>query len=267
MNLSFFEVHQPQSACTVDSVTVCVRVRVCARGAARACAYISLQVSCRDCIARVAHAGWRFENVCKILIYQFKDGREMVDSYETTSNDINNFATNIVYYSPENGIYDQEDNFLWNFNYEITDIPNVTPEVIQIMDDYLQENEEMSLQESIKRILREDKKTKSTNKEFSKYKNSKFGTLKDYTLQDIVDNWDSLSDHKNENIKTIKHFINNPDKITDLVYDEKGLEDGYHRLIAAKILKKPRFTYRLVENLQESIRRILREELNNRCDW
>ncbi len=118
----------------------------------------------------------------------------------------------------------------------------------------------MSLKQSIRRILREDKKTKSTNKEFSKYKNSKFNTLKDDTLQDIVDNWDSLSDHKNENIKTIKHFINNPDKITDLVYDEKGLEDGYHRLIAAKILKKPRFSYRLVENLQESIRRILREE-------
>ena len=120
----------------------------------------------------------------------------------------------------------------------------------------------MRLQEQIKKVLREDKKTKSTNKEFSKYKDSKFNSLRDYTLQDIVDNWESLSDKKNENIKTIKHFINNPDKITDLVYDEKGLEDGYHRLIAAKILKKPRFTYRLVENLQESIRKVLREELN-----
>ena len=118
----------------------------------------------------------------------------------------------------------------------------------------------MNIQESIRRILKEDKKTKSTNKEFSKYKDSKFNSLRDYTLQDIVDDWDSLSDHKNENIKTIKHFVNNPDKITDLVYDEKGLEDGYHRLIAAKILKKPRFSYRLVENLQESIRKILMEE-------
>ena len=118
----------------------------------------------------------------------------------------------------------------------------------------------MNLQESIRRILREDKKTKSTNKEFSKYKDSKFNSLRDYTLQDIVNNWESLSDHKNENIKTIRHFIDNPDKIVDLVYDEKGLEDGYHRLIAAKILKKPRFSYRLVENLQENIRRILREE-------
>ena len=119
----------------------------------------------------------------------------------------------------------------------------------------------MNLQESIRRILREDKKTKSTNKEFSKYKDSKFNSLRDYTLQDIVDNWESLSDHKNENIKTIRHFINNPDKITDLVYDDKGLEDGYHRLIAAKILKKPRFTYRLVENLQEHIKKVLREEV------
>ena len=120
-----------------------------------------------------------------------------------------------------------------------------------------------SLQEHIKKVLREDKKTKSTNKEFSKYKDSKFNSLRDYTLQDIVNNWESLSDHKNENIKTIRHFINNPDKITDLVYDGKGLEDGYHRLIAAKILKKPKFTYRLVENLQESIRKVLREETIN----
>ena len=120
-----------------------------------------------------------------------------------------------------------------------------------------------SLQEHIKKVLREDKKTKSTNKEFSKYKDSKFNSLRDYTLQDIVNNWESLSDHKNENIKTIRHFIDNPDKIVDLVYDEKGLEDGYHRLIAAKILKKPKFTYRLVENLQESIRKVLREETIN----
>lgn len=120
----------------------------------------------------------------------------------------------------------------------------------------------MDLRQTIRRILREEKKTKSTNKEFVKYKDSKFHSLRDFTLQDIVDNWELLSDHKNDNIKTIKYFINNPDKITDLVYDEQGLEDGFHRLIAAKILKKPRFTYRMVENLQESIRRILREEVN-----
>lgn len=121
----------------------------------------------------------------------------------------------------------------------------------------------MDLRQTIRRILREEKKTKSTNKEFVKYKDSKFHSLRDFTLQDIVDNWELLSDHKNDNIKTIKYFINNPDKITDLVYDEQGLEDGFHRLIAAKILKKPRFTYRMVENLQESIRRTLREDMED----
>jgi hypothetical protein len=97
-----------------------------------------------------------FEDVCQMLDYEFRNDRTMSDYYVTISNDMNNFATNIVYYSPETGIYDQEDNFLWNFNIEINDIPNVKPKVIEIMDDYLQENEEMSLQESIKRTLNEE---------------------------------------------------------------------------------------------------------------
>ena len=97
-----------------------------------------------------------FEDVCQMLDYEFRNDRTMSDYYVTISNNINNFATNIVYYSPENGVYDQEDNFLWNFNIEINDIPNVKPKVIEIMDDYLQEEEEMSIQESIRRILREE---------------------------------------------------------------------------------------------------------------
>ena len=32
-----------------------------------------------------------------------------------------------------------EDNFLWNYGFEIEDVPNVTDEVIDIMDDYLTE--------------------------------------------------------------------------------------------------------------------------------
>jgi len=36
----------------------------------------------------------------------------------------------------------------------------------------------MNLQEHIRRVLREEVKTKSTNKEFSKYKDSKFNTLR-----------------------------------------------------------------------------------------
>jgi len=82
-----------------------------------------------------------FEDICQMLEYEFRNDRTMSDYYVTISNDINNFATNIVYYSPETGIYDQEDNFLWNFNIEINDIPNVKPKVIEIIDDYLTEEE------------------------------------------------------------------------------------------------------------------------------
>lgn len=96
----------------------------------------------------------------------------------------------------------------------------------------------MKLGQTIRRILREEILTKSTDKEFKKYKDSKFHSLREYTFQDIVDNWDELSNHKNHNIKTIKYFVENPDEITELTYDEKGLEDGYHRLIASKILNK-----------------------------
>ena len=101
-----------------------------------------------------------FEDVCQMLEYEFRNDRTMADYYGTISNDINNFGTNIVYYSPENGIYDQEDNFLVGFNYEISDIPNVTDEVIRIMDDYLQEEKEIPLQENIRKVLREELKTK-----------------------------------------------------------------------------------------------------------
>jgi len=123
-------------------------------------------------------------------------------------------------------------------------------------------NEDKNLQEHIRRVLREEVKTKSTNKEFSKYKDSKFNTLRGYTLQDIVDNWDTLSNHKNDNIQTIKYFIDNPDKIDELIYDDKGLEDGYHRLIATKILKKPRFKYKLKD---EEISEIKEGELTEKC--
>lgn len=105
----------------------------------------------------------------------------------------------------------------------------------------------MKIKQTIKRILREEILTKSTNKEFNKYKDSKFHSLREYTFQDIVDNWDELSNHRNPNIKTIKFFVDNPDEITELTYDERGLEDGYHRLIASKILNKPRVKYTMLK--------------------
>jgi len=94
-------------------------------------------------LSRLDEGMWDWKTATDILGYDFGGSKEKaLDYYVNISNDINNFATNIVYYSPENGIYDQEDNFLWNFNIEINDIPNVTPKVIQIMDDYLTNSEE-----------------------------------------------------------------------------------------------------------------------------
>lgn len=87
-------------------------------------------------MGRWDEGGYKFRDVCEILGYNFKDEVEMGDYFVTVTNDINNFATNIVYYDQENGIYDQEDNFLWNYGYEISDIPNVTPEVIKIMNEF-----------------------------------------------------------------------------------------------------------------------------------
>ena len=108
------------------------------------------------------------------------------------------------------------------------------------------------MKELIRKILKEETGTKSTDKEFDEIKDSWFYTLKNYTLEDIVNNWDSLKNDTNDNIQTIKYFVNNPDKITDLIYDEKGLEDGYHRLIAAKILGIPRFKYIMEEIITEA---------------
>jgi len=83
---------------------------------------------------------WDWKSVVETLGYDFGGSKEKaLDYFMEISNDINNFGTNIVYYSPNNGIYDMEDNFLWNYHFEITDIPNVTEEVIKIMDEYLTE--------------------------------------------------------------------------------------------------------------------------------
>ena len=108
------------------------------------------------------------------------------------------------------------------------------------------------MKELIRKILREEVGMKSTDKEFDEIKDSWFYRLRNYTLGDIVDNWDSLKNNENDNIQTIKYFVENPDKITDLIYDEKGLEDGYHRLTAAKILGIPKFKYIKGETITES---------------
>ncbi len=96
------------------------------------------------------------DSIYDILGYRFSSNEERDEYMDDVTSNINNFATNIIYYSPSGSLYDQEDNYLPSYGYSISDIPNVTPEVIKIMDDYLQENEEMSIQENIRRILREE---------------------------------------------------------------------------------------------------------------
>ena len=82
------------------------------------------------------------QSVEDILNYKFKDENEMNEYSQSIGNDVSDFMTNIVFYSPTNGLYDMEDNHMWNYHIEIKDIPNVTSEVIEMMDDYLTHSED-----------------------------------------------------------------------------------------------------------------------------
>jgi lysyl-tRNA synthetase class II len=86
---------------------------------------------------------------------------------------------------------------------------------------------------------------KSVDVEFNKIELSKFNSLRNLTLQDIVDNWTNVQNMKNDNIDTITYFINNQSELNTkcLSYDKNGLADGYHRLIAMKILNIKTFCY------------------------
>ena len=60
----------------------------------------------------------------------------MDEYFQSIGNDINDFMTNVVYYSPTGGLYDMEDNHIWNYHFEVTDVPNVTPEIRNTIDEY-----------------------------------------------------------------------------------------------------------------------------------
>ena len=82
------------------------------------------------------------EDVNQILEYNFET-EEIADKYyKKLISDFSNFATNIVYYGGESEsiCFDMEDNLLENFNYDITNVPNITPKIIGIMDNYLVNN-------------------------------------------------------------------------------------------------------------------------------
>jgi hypothetical protein len=93
-------------------------------------------------------------DVEEMLFYEFPNEKETELYYLDITSKIKYFGTNIVYYSPENGTYDMEDNFLSDFNYSITDVPNVTSEIVQIIDNHFKSGK--NLQETIRRIIKQE---------------------------------------------------------------------------------------------------------------
>lgn len=86
----------------------------------------------------------------------------------------------------------------------------------------------------------------SVDEEFDKIKDCKFSTLRVYTLEDVVKLYNVLP-QDNEDIKTIKYFVDNKDILAQQVleYDEEGLSDGLLRLIAMKICEFEYFEFKL----------------------
>jgi hypothetical protein len=81
------------------------------------------------------------EYVNDVLNYNFDSEDEALEYYEELIKDINNFGMNTIYYGNDKDIYDSGDNYLRSFGYGINDVPNMTPEIISIMDDFLENNQ------------------------------------------------------------------------------------------------------------------------------
>lgn len=100
---------------------------------------------------------------------------------------------------------------------------------------------------TIREFLNESKNNiKNVDFEFEKIKDSKFASISQYTLNDIVNNWVEVRTIKNDNIRTIRYFVENPEilKHQCLTYDKKGLADGFHRLTSMKIVGVSDFCYK-----------------------
>ena len=94
------------------------------------------------------NGNWDLESVEHTLDYQFRNETSIERYLLSLTSDISNFDTNIVYYSPENGIYDMEDNFLWNYHYEISDVPNMSMVIVDIINDFIEEHGKKHVNES-----------------------------------------------------------------------------------------------------------------------
>jgi len=80
------------------------------------------------------------EYVNDVLDYNFESEDVALEYYQELIKDIDNFGMNTIYYGNDGDIYDSGDNYLRSFGYGLNDIPNITPEIINIMDNFLKSN-------------------------------------------------------------------------------------------------------------------------------
>ena len=73
---------------------------------------------------------------------------------------------------------------------------------------------------------------------FNRIKDSKFSSLKNVTFEKLVNNWDDYKNIDNEDINTIKFFIENPPNTAIVLDKNEKVSDGNHRLIADMISNK-----------------------------
>jgi hypothetical protein len=92
---------------------------------------------------------WDLESVEQTLEYQFRNETSMERYLLGLTSDASNFATDIVYYSPESGsVYDMEDNNLADCNKDIYDVPNMSMAIVDIINDFIEEHGKEHVNES-----------------------------------------------------------------------------------------------------------------------
>lgn len=93
---------------------------------------------------------WDIDAVEQTLKYQFRNETSMERYLLSLTSDASNFATDIVYYSPESGsVYDMEDNNLADCNKDIYDVPNMSVVIVDIINDFVEEHEKEHVSESV----------------------------------------------------------------------------------------------------------------------
>ena len=129
---------------------------------------------------------YTFNDIEDILGYGFENEQQAEEYLISLTKDINNFATNAVYYSPDYGIYDMEDNHMGDYHYEITDIPNVTPEIVKLIDEYLANQEVLSeAQHKGKNVELNKPKRGGAKKYYVYVKNPSTGNIKKISFGDV----------------------------------------------------------------------------------